>query len=261
MPKHKKEREARYEDKLVTVTDLSESPLLKYFSFFHNAVGKDAFWADVDEVIDHLCQFCRYFVLSRSLDADEYTKGLDDFTRDIVTSRRYRVLLKLMDAWGNMWHEGGESEKTAMTAFNQRKSLAKEVISKVCSMYENISGMPYLKLNAIDYPTIISFVINCLVLSTQNPSVFEQNADSFFREMASGVDKDVDAVFGEDLDESYEKDDRDVEDRILYYSDEDYEPPSKKREEGEGMIRKNPSDMLMGKKDLLGFLKWISKLG
>ena len=250
-------KEQRYETKLLQVIDPSESLLLKYFAFFENNIGNAELWNNIDRVLGELTQFTRFFILSRSLDSNEFTKGIDDFTRDITQSRRYNVLVQHMYQWGDMWHSGGEEEEKGMKLFRERQDLARKEILDVCSKYKQLTDI----FDRIDYETIIKFVLNCLVYATQNPADFELNATRFFTEVASGIDNDVDNIFGEDLDDTYEKDDRDVDDRILYYSDEDYEPPSKKRKEGEGMIRKNPSDMLMGKKDLLGFLKWISKLG
>lgn len=102
-----------------------------------------------------------------------------------------------------------------------------------------------------------------LILSSDSPESISRHTDEFLRKWENYITTlDTRDDYTSDLSLYQLGDKFDLEeDPVIIDDSGDYTPPVKKRRRGEGMIRKNPSEMLMGKKDLLGFLKWISNLG
>lgn len=101
-----------------------------------------------------------------------------------------------------------------------------------------------------------------LILSADSPESISRHTDDFLRKWQNYIEQlDRRDDYTSDL-SLYQLGDRfDLEeDPVIVDDSGNYMPPEKRRK-GEGMIRKNPSDMLMGKKDLLGFLKWLGKMG
>ena len=180
---------------------------------------------------------------------------MDNFTETIVSSDKYENILEKMYVLADLWHSRRKKDhREAADGLRNMKILAKRGIIKICMMY---SFADYNRSSfAMDKSAIASFIIDCIIMSCRNAGDFQLHMEKYLKRIREVVEKDADFYFAEDLDDTYTSDEDDIKAEW-----EAMRAAKRRREEGEGMIRKNPSDMLMGKKDLLGFLKWISKLG
>lgn len=201
-----RKKEERYQ-KFRDSADENES-LKIYFDTFRDEIDNESFWQSSDFLSD-LCEFTRFCVASWSKTSTKFFENSETLLTQIPQSSRFKTILTIMDDLADLWHAG-----EPIPGYEDIKDECKQ----------HISGILYRsQFQTLPQKAVKNLIIDCIVLSTSNPSEFERNWDKYATIVTRRADSDASKYFSEDLldtvsedeDESEGEADSDDEDFVV----------------------------------------------